>query len=138
MKTYESHPNILKRKENVNLENKFSFNDMTSQDFKKEISELDPKKAGIENDIPAKILIRSKDIISDYLSNIYNNSKPEKIYPLSLKAANVTPIRKKDEKTALKNYRPVSLIPIVYKLFERNMYDQILSYINKFPIPFWI
>ena len=86
--------------------------------------------------IPAKILIGSKDIVSDYLSYIYNNTKQERKYPLSLKAADVTPIHKKDEKTALKNYRPVSLIPIVSKLFERNMYDQIILYINRFLSPY--
>ena len=48
----------------------------------------------------------------------------------------MTPIHKKDEKTALKNYRPVSLIPIVSKLFERNMYDQIILYINRFLSPY--
>ena len=48
----------------------------------------------------------------------------------------MTPIHKKDEKTAMKNYRPVSLIPIVSKLFERNMYDQILEYMNNFLSPY--
>ena len=32
----------------------------------------------------------------------------------------------------MKNYKPVSLIPIVSKLFERDMYKQIISYIDKF------
>ena len=36
----------------------------------------------------------------------------------------------------LKNYRPVSLIPIVSKLFERDMYSQILAYINTFLSPY--
>ena len=35
----------------------------------------------------------------------------------------------------MKNYRPVSLLPIVSKLFERNMYNQILAYIDKFLSP---
>ena len=35
----------------------------------------------------------------------------------------------------MKNYRPVSLIPIVSKLFERKMYDQIIVYINEFLSP---
>ena len=136
VKKYESHPSILKIKENVKLKDKFLFNDMISDDLKTEISELNPNKASIENDIPAKILIVSKDIVSYYLSNIYNNCKHDNQYPLSLKAADVTPIHKKDEKTAMKNYRPVSLIPIVSKLFERNMYDQILEYMNNFLSPY--
>ena len=43
---------------------------------------------------------------------------------------------KKKEKTAMKNYRPVSLIPIASKLFERKMYDQIIVYINEFLSPY--
>ena len=36
----------------------------------------------------------------------------------------------------MKNYRSVSLLPIVSKLFERNMYNQILAYIDKFLSPY--
>ena len=71
---------------------------MTSDDFKKEIRKLNTNKASIENDIPAKILIGSKDIVSPYLSNIYNDCKQENKYPQSLKAADVTPIHKKMKK----------------------------------------
>ena len=53
-----------------------------------------------------------------------------------MKAADVTPIHKRNQKAALKNYRPVSLIPIVSKLFERKMYDQIIVYINEFLSPY--
>ena len=136
VKKYESHPSILKIKENVILENKFKFNDMTSYDFKDEIYKLDPNKASTENDIPTKILMGSNEIVSDYLSHIYNKSKNENNYPHSLKLADVTPIHKKEEKTLLKNYRPVSILPVVSKLFERHMFNQILSYIDKFLSPY--
>ena len=86
----------------------------TSEVYCPHISKLDPKKASIENDIPTKILIGSRDIVCGHLSNIYNNSKNDHKYPRTLKLADVTPIHKKDETTLLKNYRPVSLIP-----FER-------------------
>ena len=49
--------------------------------------------------------------------------------------ADVIPIHKKDETTLLKNYRPVSLIPVVSKLFERDMYNQLLTYIDKLMPP---
>ena len=52
-----------------------------------------------------------------------------------MKLADIT-LHKKAETTLLKNYRPVNLIPIVSKLFERNMHNQILSYINKFLSPY--
>ena len=136
IKKYETHPSILKIKENVKVGNKFSFKEITANSFKEKIYKLDPKKASMENDIPTKILIRSGDIVCGHLTNIYNNSKIENEYPYSLKVADVTPIHKKEERTLLKNCRPVSLIPIVSKLFERDMYNQILTYINKFLSPY--
>ena len=128
---YESHPSVQKIKESIQVTNKFVFNDTTSQYFRDEIGQLDPTKASIRNDIPAKILIKSNEVVASYLANIYTNSKNEQIYPTSLKIADVVPIHKKDEKTAIKNYRSVSLIQIFSKLFERNMYDQIIVYIDK-------
>ncbi len=138
IRKYRSHPSILKIKENVNIDNdnKFNFKDMTSEEIEKEIGQLNPKKASVENDIPTKILVGSNDIISYHLSNIYNTSKNDQSYPLSLKTADVTPIHKAKEKVLLKNYRPVSLIPIISKIFERNMFEQIYSYIDKFLSPY--
>ena len=133
---YKTHPSIQKIKENAIIENKFEFIDVTSDNIEREIRKLDPKKASIQNDIPTKILIGSNDIVCNYLSSIYNNSKNNQNYPLSLKVADVTPIHKAKERTLLKNYRPVSLIPVISKLYERNMYDQIISYMDKFLSPY--
>ena len=133
---YKSHPSILKIKENVIIGNKFEFRDITPEETESEIKQLDPKKASIENDIPTKILIGSNDIVSEHLSSIYNTSKNNQEYPLSLKIADVTPIHKAKERILLKNYRPVSLIPIISKLFERKMFDQISYYIEVYLSPY--
>ena len=84
------------------------------------------------NDIPTKILMGSYDIVSSYLSGAYNYSKNPHIYPISLKVADVTPIHKAKERIYRENYRPVSLIPILSKLYERNMYEPIISYVEKY------
>ena len=127
---YENHPSFLKIKEIVRIGNAFTFKDMTSLDFEREIFELDPKKAKLQNDIPTKILIKTYDIISNYLSDYYNKAKQEHKCPTSLKMA-VIPIHKKNEKSLAENYRPVSLIPILSKLFERNMYTEIIDFIGR-------
>ena len=49
-----------------------------------------------------------------------------------LKLANVTPIFKKGDPTSVKNYRPVSVLPNVSKVFERVMLKQILEQMNKY------
>ena len=103
---YKSHPSIVKIKENVKIEQKFRFEDTTEKETYTKIKTLDPKKAFMENDIPPKILIGTNDIISDYLSKIYNSSKNCNVFPSSLKSADVTPIYKEKERTSKKNYRP--------------------------------
>ena len=133
---YKGHPSIIKIRENVTINNIFEYKDVTPEEIGKEIKQLNPKKASIENDMPSKVLVGTEDIVSQYLSNIYNNSKNKQKYPISLKVADVTPIHKAKEKYLSKNYRPVSLIPIVSKLFERNMFDQISSYIENFLSPY--
>ena len=45
-------------------------------------------------------------------------------------------IHKEKETTAKKNYRPVSVLPILSKVYERNMYESIFSYIDKFLSPY--
>ena len=89
-----------------------------------------------KNDIPVKTLAVTSDIVSYYLSNIYNDSIRSNNFPRSLKLADITPIHKKEDKTLMKNYRPISLLPVISKIFERNMYNQILAYINKFLSPY--
>ena len=101
-----------------------------------EIHRLDSKKASLENDIPINILKKSKDISSIFLSDISNESKRQLDFPLSLKLANVIPIYKEKEKTLSKIYRPISLLPIISKLFEKIMYKQISDYVEKFLSPY--
>ena len=90
----------------------------------------------MENDIPTKLLVETNDITSVLLIKIYNDSKEVQIFLGSLKLADVIPIHKKEEKTNKENYRPVSLLPTVSKLFERDMHNQILTYIDKFLPPY--
>ena len=133
---YKLHPSILLIKENVNIENSFKFSDSTEDEIYSKIKRLDPKKACMENDIPAKILIGCNDIVSGYLSNIYNESKESEKYPTTLKTADITPIYKQKEKTVKKNYRPVSILPILSKIYEGNMCEQMLSYVKTFLSPY--
>ena len=61
---YENHPSILKITVHVKVENKFKFKNSTANAFGDEINRLDTKKAGMEKDIAAKVLIDTNDIVS--------------------------------------------------------------------------
>ena len=51
-------------------------------------------------------------------------------FPIHWKEANVVPINKKDSKQLIKNYRPVSLLPICDKIFERLIYNETIILIT--------
>ena len=53
-------------------------------------------------------------------------------FPDSLKRADVTPVHKKGDTSLMNNYRPISVLPTLSKLFEKLLYQQINSYINKY------
>ena len=134
---YTSHPSILKIKEHIRPQYKFEFQDMTTNKIRKDIRNLNTRKAQIDSDIPAKLLVESGDIVSDYITKMYNHSKNTCKFENSLKFAIVIPINKTTTKTSnKKDYRPVSLLPLVCKIYERIMHDEILAHVDKSPYIF--
>ena len=83
-------------------------------------------------DIPTKLLEEVSDICAPPLNDIWNKELiTQKSFPNDLKLANLTPVFKKDDASLLKNYRQVSVLPVVSKIYERIMQKQILEYIEK-------
>ena len=68
------------------------------------------------------------EVIVPPLLIIFETALRTGIYPNLWKKANVIPIHKKDSKNLLKNYRPISLLPICGKIFEKCIYNTIYSY----------
>ena len=90
---------------------------------------LDHTKASQENDIPVKLLKANADIICGIIVADFNNNLIDKgLFPESLKTANVTPVFKKDSRTDKTNYRPVSILPNLSKVYERLIYNQLSNF----------
>ena len=53
-------------------------------------------------------------------------------FPDSLKLPNITPVHKKDKPTDKENYRPVSVLTLLSKIFERLIYDQLNEYLDQY------
>ena len=62
------------------------------------------------------------------LGLIVNHCLDNDIYPCEWKKANVVPIHKKGNKRTFKNYRPVSLLRICSKIFERLLYNEMFGF----------
>ena len=104
--------------------------------IKTEILELNPKKSAGFDAIPSKIIKDSIKILTSPLTNLFNTSVIESVFPSDLKYANVTPLYKKDDNTNKENYKPISILPTISKIFERLMFQQITSYVSRVLSPY--
>ena len=87
------------------------------------------KATGLDN-ISCRLLKVAAPIVSKSLAFVFNKSIETGIFPTDLKFAKVTPIFKANEKDNLNNYRPISVLPAVAKIFERITYNQLYAYLN--------
>ena len=69
--------------------------------------------------------------ILEVLTMILNQSLSTGIFPDSLKIAKITPIFKKENPHLTDNYRPISLLPSISKVFEKIVYNQIYEYFTE-------
>ena len=75
--------------------------------------------------ITAKLLKVAAFVFGPSLTKIFQQSIVTGIYPIEWKLARVSPAFKKCKKSELNKYRPISILPIVSKVFEKIVYDQL-------------
>ena len=73
---------------------------------------------------------------SEVLTKLFNNTILTSNFPDKLKVADVSPIFKKDDPQKSKNYRPVSVLPVVSKVFERLLYKQMSLHVEEYLSPY--
>ena len=82
------------------------------------------------SDISIYVLKSVSHIISPLLSRYYNDFMRRGEFPDITKVARVTPIFKKGNKKLFQNYRPVSNLPILGKIFEKIIFNRIHSFLS--------
>ena len=107
----------------------FSFHEVTNKDVLLLLQNLNSKKATGPDKIPAKLLKLAGNIISPSLTKIFNCSLSSGIFPEDWKVARVSPVYKAGTKSDPNNYRPISVVPIVAKIFEKLVHNQLYRYL---------
>ena len=102
----------------------FEFKTVLPEEISKRIRLLKKGKK-VSGEIPTNILKIASNVCTDSLTDCINNSINDCTFPDDLKCADVTPVYKKNERTNKTNYRPISILPVLSKIFERIMFDQI-------------
>ena len=124
IRKFQNHPSIIKIKENHH--GHFSFSAVEVEDVDREIDSLDASKAIQQNDIPVKIIKANRDIFSQFIMHNINEGISTARFPDILKNAEVKPVFKKKSRIDKENYRPVSILPVISKIFERLIFNQLL------------
>jgi len=97
--------------------------------FKKLKSLKTDKVQGPDN-ISAKLLATTADLLARPVYMIFKKSLQEGVLPVDWKAANVSPIHKSGSKTSPSNYRPISLTSHVCKVMESLFRDEIVQHLE--------
>ena len=124
---YKNQPSVVAIK-NKNIQSQFSFRPIPKTEIYKEILNLDISKAPQDSNIPTKVVRGNADIFAEVLFTEFERSLEIDNFITSMKIANVTPVHKKGSQSEKGNYRPVSILPNLSKVFERCIYKQISEY----------
>jgi len=111
--------------------NSFFFNPVTKYEMEDEIAALDSKKTHGLYSCPVDLLKASKHLISEHLAFIINTSISRGQYPSKLKLAKILPVYKSDDETDPNNYRPIALLSIYNKIFEKLVYKRLINFIDQ-------
>ena len=87
-------------------------------------------KNGKASDIPICVLKRSAKLISVTLSRLYNDCIHRGEFPNLFKKGKITPVYKKGNRECIDNYRPVSILPVFGKVFEKILYKRLYSFLS--------
>ena len=83
-------------------------------------------------DIPTALFEESKFLISRHLARVFNKCLETGSYPDILKVAKVIPLHKKGSKCDVGNYRPISILSPVNKVFEIILHRRLIDFWNKY------
>ena len=109
---------------------KISSFDISKDEITKIIRSLDLNKAHGHDGISILMLKLCASSISKPLFLLFKHSLENECFPNKWKKANIVPIHKKGDKQLIQNYRPVSLLPICEKIFEKIIFNSLLKYLE--------
>ena len=137
LKKLPSSPNkfgketVKKYYKNISLDGKsFSFRPTTPASVLKLLQEINPaKSAGIDN-MAGKFLKEGASVLASPITDLCNLSILLSSFPDDCKIAKLKPLDKKEAKTKPKNYRPISLLPLISKVIEKVILNQTQNFLD--------
>ena len=117
--------------DDVNSSILFNFPLVSSDEVSDLLRRIDVNKASGHDGIDGKFLKMGASAISPSLASLFNTSLQSGVFPDEWKCAKVVPIFKSGSRLDPKNFRPVSLLPIVSKILEHFVFQSLCGYFDK-------
>ena len=111
----------------------FEFNLVSSNLVLKKLCNLNSKKSTGYDLMPPKLIKLGASLLSSPIAYLINKCIETSEFPEQHKRAEVSPIFKKNDK---RNYRPISILPCLSKIFEGALVDQLTNYFDEILSPF--
>ena len=111
-----------------NINSTFNFQPVNSCQIKKTVQNLKSSSSAGYDGISNILLKYLEPLLNKPLTLLVNQSLKSGIFPDSLKLAKITPIYKKDDVHLIENYRPISVLPSISKVFEKIVFEQLSLY----------
>lgn len=129
---YDNHISldVIKHKIKFRNKGKFLFRFVGEREVAKTIKALSIKKAAGYDELPAQFIKKLSKHMIKPITLLINRCILENEFPHQMKRANITPLYKKKDKLNKDNYRSVNLLPILSKILERMLFNQIYEYIT--------
>lgn len=108
--------------------NSFVLYETTPEEIELIIDQMKNKDSEGPDQIPMSAIKHVKEILSHILSKLINKSISSGVYPNCLKKAKVIPLYKSGDHTTLGNYRPISILSSVNKIFEKALFNRLLNF----------
>ena len=135
---HDNHISICQIRNLMNLahtgETQFSFENVDVAVIRKHLKNININKATGHDLLPPKLLKLGSHILCYPLCSILNMCFTSGMFPDILKQAEICPLFKKGDAMNVCNYRPVSILPIVSKIFEKEMVRQLENYLKIYSV----
>ena len=129
---YCYHPSVLLIKGHFSIVEACCFKRVTISEIIEQVDNLDTRKASPIDSIPAKVIKDNVEIVASYLLHLFNKSVDGNFFPNEIKHGDVSVLFKNSNSFHRKNYRPITVLPSVSKIFERLLAKQMFPFVNKF------
>ena len=130
LNAYNDHESVLYVKNNLASPDHFHFAHVSPKYVLSVIQSINAKKATGYDMMPPKLVKLSSPYLCYPLCTIINICIDQGVFPDSMKHAEIVPIFKKGDKMEKSNYRPVSILSCLSKIFEKILITQLSEYFD--------